>query len=369
MNPDHPTGSSARPSWRVWLFRLLLSLLLAVGYAFCYFIIPKLEVYWTTRVPDVPRWVIVLSSCGHLFVKYGPAILLGLTAFILLRRWFSAMKAKPRRLQFGLATVLGTVAVFAVTITVLNAWLLAPHQAEQHAAAALRRLGAKVVMVDHAPRWLRSYVGKDIFNMEHAHFVDLSRSRVTDSDLVHFLAFRHCGQINLSDTHVSNAGLTHLSKMVGEPWLDLSRTRVTDVSILFGDKGFDQPARLNLSGNRIARVEIPRLRWSPLQDLDLSDTYADDGTLASLPDGFVNLSNLDLSGTNVSDDGLLSFLRMEGLIKLNLMDTKVTPAGVARLKSRWGFSGPLIILTGTRKKAAGAPKNPPPPGTSGSPGQ
>jgi hypothetical protein len=316
--------------------------------------VPKIAVSYNAQGLQVPGWVIVLSSCGHLFVKYVPAILLVLATFILLRRWFSAMKAKPRRLQFGLGTVLGTVAVFAVTITVLNAWLLAPYQAEQHAAAALRRFGGKVVMVDHAPRWLRSYIGKDIFNMEVAAVADLSHSRVTDSDLVHFLAFRHCGQINLSDTQVSNAGLTHLSKMVGEPWLDLSRTRVTDVSILFVDKGFDQPARLNLSGNRIARVEIPRLRWSPLQDLDLSDTDAHDGTLESLPDGFVNLSNLDLCGTNVSDDGLLSLLRMERLIKLNLMDTKVTPAGVARLKSRWGFSGPLIIMTGTTKKAAGA---------------
>ncbi|HEX3448743.1 MAG TPA: hypothetical protein VHS97_10850, partial [Isosphaeraceae bacterium] len=91
MDRDHSTGSSARPSWRVWLFRLLLSLLLAVGYAFCYFIIPKIEVYWTTRVPDVPRWEIVLSSCYHLFIAHCPAILLVLTAFILLRRWFCAL--------------------------------------------------------------------------------------------------------------------------------------------------------------------------------------------------------------------------------------------------------------------------------------
>ena len=55
-----------------------------------------------------------------------------------------------------------------MTIALLNAWLLAPYEAEQHAAVALRRLGGKVVMVDQAPRWLRSYVGEDIFNMEVA---------------------------------------------------------------------------------------------------------------------------------------------------------------------------------------------------------
>ena len=103
----------------------------------------------------------------------------------------------------------------------------------------------------------------------------------------------------------------------------------------------------------------------PFADLDLSDTDADDGTLELLPDGLVNLSNLDLCGTNVSDDGLLSLLRMEGLMKLNLIDTKVTPAGVARLKSRWRYSRPFTVLTGTRKKAGGTPKNASPQGASG----
>jgi hypothetical protein len=122
---------------------------------------------------------------------------------------------------------------------------------------------------------------------------------------------------------------------------------------------------LNLSGNRIARVEIqPRVR-SPLHDLDLSDTDADDGTLAALPVHLVNLNNLDLSGTDVSDEGLLWLLRMEGLMKLNLMDTEVTPAGVARLKSKRRFSRPLTILTGTRKKRAPAPGVPSPQVTTG----
>ena len=284
---------------------------------------------YTWREP--PRWVIVLTSCSYSFAWYAPRILLLWMGFRLLRRWYTAMKARPRRLQFGLRTVVGTVAVFAVTIALLNAWLLAPYQAERHAAAALRRLGGKIVMVDQAPRWLRSYVGKEIFNMDVATSVDLSHSQVTDSDLVHLLAFRHCRQVNLSDTEVSNAGLIYLRNMGGEKWLDLSRTRVTDVSVLFNvNQSWHLPSMFNLSGDRISLVEIQPKMWCPLRDLNLSDTDADDGTLAALPDGLVNLHNLDLCGTNVSDDGLSSLLRMEGLEKLNLMDTKVTPAGVNR---------------------------------------
>jgi hypothetical protein len=296
--------------------------------------------------------------------RYGPAILVVLTAFIVLRRWFSARKAKRRRFQFGLGTVLVTVAVVAVIVALFNAWLLVPYRAEQHAAAALTQLGGKVVLVDSAPRRLRSYVGIDMFNIDVAAIADLSHSQVTDSDLVQLQAFRHCGLINLSDTQVSNAGLTYLSTMESGPALDLSRTRVTDISVLLGLGFWNRLSHLKLAGNRIARGEREDPRWTALLDLDLSDSDADDGTLEAL-DGLVNLSSLDLSGTNVTDDGLLTLLRMEGLVKLNLTDTKVTPAGVARLKAPWRFSWPLTIITGTRKKAAGAPKNASPQGTSG----
>ena len=53
-------------------------------------------------------------------------------------------------------------------------------------------------------------------------------------------------------------------------------------------------------------------------------------------------------------------------LTLNLIDTKVTPTGVARLKALWRLSGPLTIWTGTRKKAGAAPKTVPPQGSSGS---
>jgi hypothetical protein len=472
MDQDLPTGRSTRPSSMGWWPRLLIALLLVLGYAFSYVIAPKIEASWTAPGPagcelqlmpsvkdvssipttgyllvivanvdhvlhfrifdadgkrvvdtdetkltaqagriealrkqldslwppqrpsgseqvqvnaavtaiagytwwETPRWVSVLSWCCHLFIMYVPAILLLLTAWILLRRgspvWIllrrgsRAMKGKPLRLQLGIRTLLGLVALFAVTIALLHAWLLAPYQAEQHAAAALTQLGGKIVMVDTAPQWLRSYVGKGILNMDVAAVVDLSHSRVTDSDLVHLLAFHHCGQINLSDTQISNAGLTHLRKVAGDRWLDLSRTGVTDVAFLFGGSFRTTPAGLKLSGNRIARVEVPQKQWSPLRELDLSDTDIDDGTLASLAN-MVNLSDLNLCGTNVSDDGLLSLLPREGLTKLNLIDTKVTATGVARLKALWRYSPPLTIVTGTRKKAGGAPRTVPPQGTSG----
>ena len=321
------------------------------------------------KTPAMPTWVRVLANSNHFLFRYMPRLLAIFVAIDLFRRIFLAAKRRPRRLQIGLGTVLGTVVVFAVAIAWLNAWFFAPYRVERHAADALRRLGGKVVTVDQAPRWLRSYVGKDIFNMDMVTSADLSHSTVNDADLVHLRAFHHCGVINLSDTQVGNAGLIHFKNLATSPVLDLSRTRVTDVSVLLGRGFLNQFSKLNLSGNRITGNRVTGFEradvwWSPLQDLDLTDTDADDGTLKSLPDGLRSLSNLNLCGTNVTDDGLLSLLRMEGLKNLNLIDTKVTTLGVANLKLRWRHSQPLAILTGTRKKASGAPTNTAPPGTS-----
>ena len=259
---------------------------------------------------------------------------------------------KTRRLRFSLRAGLGTIAVFAVLFAMLDYWLLAPYRGEQRAAAALVQLGGKVLLVEESQGWIRRYAGPDIFDTRVAAVIDLSHSRITDRDLVHLRAFHHFGQISLADTEISNAGLEHLRDVVAGRFVDLSRTRVTDVSSLFGNRRFDHPLGLKLSGNRIARGAFhfpePKL-GCPLQDLDLSDTDVSDQTLAELPDAMRSLFKLDLSGTNVTDAGLEHLLRLEGLTTLGLGRTKVTPEGVARLKARWKGPGPLSITTGNAR--------------------
>ncbi len=169
--------------------------------------------------------------------------------------------------------------------------------------------------------------------------------------MAHLRAFDHFGQIDLSDTEISDAGLEHLRHVVAGRFIDLSRTRVTDVSCLFAGRCLDHPLGLKLSGNRIARgaFRFPTPFWGPLQHLDLSETDASDQTLAEFPNGMGSLSMLDLSGTNVTDACLDSLLGLEALTTLGLSRTKVTPDGVARLKARWKGPGPLSITTGSAR--------------------
>ena len=52
MDRDLPTGRSTRPLLMGWWLRLLIALLLVVAYAFCYFIVPKIEASWKIRGPE-----------------------------------------------------------------------------------------------------------------------------------------------------------------------------------------------------------------------------------------------------------------------------------------------------------------------------
>ncbi len=106
---------------------------------------------------------------------------------------------------------------------------------------------------------------------------------------------------------------------------------------------------MRLSGNRVAagRIFPERLNvLCPLQELDLSETDADDATLAAFPTGLM-VRKLDLSGTQVTDAGLDSLSKLKNLTWLDLTGTKVTPQGVARLKARWKGGTPLVVSTGS----------------------
>jgi hypothetical protein len=262
---------------------------------------------------------------------------------------------KSPRMRFRMRTAIVAIALCALALALLDLWLRAPYRAEQHAAAALQRRGGKIVMVDSAPRWLRNYVRSDFLNMNVAAIIHLSQSRVRDEDLIHLHAFQHFGVLDLSDTKISQAGLKHLRSVIAYRTVDLSRTGVTDTTSLYGKSALEYPSVLKLSGNHILRIFPSVPTWNPIQELDLSQTNADDNLLASLPIGLVNLRNLDLSGTRVTDRGLDSLKHLDGLMILNLTNTKVTPAAVDRLHAGWPGRNALKIVTGPMKAAGAGP--------------
>ena len=203
-----------------------------------------------------------------------------------------ARRPRRHRLRFGLRAGIVAVAVVGVLLGLLDYWYRAPDRAQERAAVELTRLGGSILLIDEPPGWLRRNLGFSLLDRRVAAVVDLGHSRVTDADMVQVQALRRFGRLELRDTEVGDAGLEQLRGRDGIGYLDLSRTRVTNAACLFGD-GSHTPLVLKLAGNRLARGPIlysgPRQSWCYLQELDLSDTDADDGTLAALPHGLMML--------------------------------------------------------------------------------
>jgi len=61
--------------------------------------------------------------------------------------------------------------------------------------------------------------------------INLSKTQLTDPDLVHLVGLTELKVLNLSSTPVSDAGLVHLRGLPNLQWLDLNDTRVTEAGV------------------------------------------------------------------------------------------------------------------------------------------
>jgi hypothetical protein len=192
----------------------------------------------------------------------------------------SDTKIKLRWFQYSLRTVLIIVTLCAIPCS----WLaLKMRQAkrQREAVAAIEKLGGGVLLSEPSgPKWLRSLVGEDF--SQSVESVQLDNTQATDSGLEHLKGFSQLKFLSLYGTEVTDAGLEHL-------------------------KGLSQ-----------------------LQELDLRETNVTDSGLAHLK-GLSQLKSLYLIGTKVTDAGL-EHLKDLSQLKSLYLSTKVTPAGVRRIK-------------------------------------
>ena len=92
---------------------------------------------------------------------------------------------------------------------------------------------------------------------------------------------------------------------------------------------------VNLSGARLTDDTFRDLKGlKRLADLDLSRSTLTDEQMGQLDEVSNLLVRLDLSNTAVTDAGLEKLKRVYVLFNLNLVGTKVTPAGVTRFQSQ-----------------------------------
>ncbi len=109
---------------------------------------------------------------------------------------------------------------------------------------------------------------------------------------------------------------------------------------------------VDLSGTDVTDEGLAHLKpLIRLSDLNLADTQITDSGLAHLG-GLTNLSILDASNTKITDAGLVHLTGLRRLTELNLARTQITDAGLARLRHLMRLS--LVNLWRTHVTDAGA---------------
>ncbi len=210
-----------------------------------------------------------------------------------------------------------------------------------NAVKILASLGVSLTPINsHEPIWLNA-----------------SRSRITDADLIQVSCLRSLVRIRLDNMPVGDEGLRHLRPLVGLTKISLRNTKVTDATINHL-VGMPKLTCLNLDGCRISDEGLAAMaKLESLEEITLADTLIADAGLAHLAhlsnlrslslmrtgisgDGLHNLKSLgrqmaglQLSGIGLSDEDLEPLKHFTGLQSIYLDDTDVSAAGLVHLMS------------------------------------
>ncbi len=194
--------------------------------------------------------------------------------------------------------------------------LTAHEQQEQSdAVAVIEKLGGKVLYDYQRPSpdvpnvYDPKAVPSDPSGPHWVVYVNLSDTKITDSDLSQLESLPYLENLTLTNTAVTSAGLVHLRGLTSLRFLGLWKTSVTD-------EGLQHLTHL-----------------TKLWALILDGTHISDAGLVHLKD-LTNLENwLGLTGTQVTDEGLKQLSGLKKLKSLNVLNTEVTAAGVKELQT------------------------------------
>ena len=132
-----------------------------------------------------------------------------------------------------------------------------------------------------------------------------------------------------ADISVTDADLTHLSRLTALSMLELHDPRITDAGLV-ALKDMTRLKLLRLWGTPVTAAGLRSLRaMKGLKRLDLGETRVDDLS----PIGHLTLlANLDLSRTPIDDKGLAPIAGLIRLDRLDLDDTNITSVSYSYLK-------------------------------------
>jgi hypothetical protein len=188
-----------------------------------------------------------------------------------------ALQLKPehavsnkRRLQFGMKSLLAAMSLVCVLMAVLAGPLIEERR-QQRLLAEVGTLGGKVSVVGSVMR--DASLGRLVLGAVHSSYystrmyrISFAGAKLADGDLELLTRIQFVTELDLSDTLVTNDGLSHLNKLLYLRAIDLSGTAVTD-------KGMQSLA--NLERLRSVRVVGTSVTYPALENLSakLPDAY------------------------------------------------------------------------------------------------
>jgi hypothetical protein len=181
---------------------------------------------------------------------------------------------------------------------------------------------------------------------------DLSPPRFNGANFKYLENLTRLESLNLPDNiSVTDADLTHLSRLTALSSLELHDPRITDAGLV-SLKDMARLKKLSLSGTQVSGAELSTLRaMTELKHLDLSRTQVGDEGASALSDltalkslnlnhtpitdvtlnrlaGMSELQDLSCGWTDITDRGLAKLTECRALKKLNVRGTRIGPDGL-----------------------------------------
>ena len=172
--------------------------------------------------------------------------------------------------------------------------------------------------------------------------LELMSDNVTDADLATVGGLSRLRHLHLASSQVTDAGLQHLAALTELRELGIESTTVSDAGLKHL-AGLDKIWSLRLLCTQIGDEGVLSLAPSQLQVVVLKDCQVGDRGLSHLVSAG-GLNRLFVEGTRITDASLADIDKCQYLIRLDLVRSNVTDAGLRALA---GLHVQFIHLDGT----------------------
>lgn len=208
-----------------------------------------------------------------------------------------------------------------------------PQALRQFLPGGRLRLFDRIRMVNVAAPDCRGDRLKLLAELDDATMVEIWSNEVDDDSVRHLTRMHRLVGIRLrGPTHVSDAGLKHISKLKKLRELDIGSSRITDAGLVHLAE-LKQLEHLDLNQiDEISDAGLAHLHGlKALKTLELMRANITDAGLDQIAD-LTRLEWLGLAETSITDDGLAKLSNLKSLKLLDVRNTAVTKQGLARFK-------------------------------------